>query len=71
MDTITEGRRGRKPGSRTQFKGISADAKALGVTVSYLWRVRTGRMVSRSLTIRDAKLKSQTPMTELQPPTTP
>jgi hypothetical protein len=48
----------RKLGSRTRFKGIVADAKALGVSTEHLWRVLSGERQSNRTTAAYAALKA-------------
>ena len=48
----------KKPRQKTIFKGITLDAKALGVTREHLWRVLTEERVSPTLTKRYSDLKA-------------
>jgi hypothetical protein len=54
----TRNKCGRKPGSRTRFKGIVADAKLLHVSSEHLWRVLIGERQSQSLTTAYHALKA-------------
>jgi|GEM_PF-3846276 hypothetical protein len=51
---MKKARRKRGP---TRFRGICADAEALGVTREHLWLVLTGHRVSRPLSCRYRDLK--------------
>jgi len=43
---------------KVQFPTIGADAKALGVTRAYLWKVLVGRVTSKRLLTRYQALKA-------------
>jgi hypothetical protein len=52
-------KRGRKPGGKVRFHGITADAAALSVCASWLWLVLSGRRKSARLMQRYQSLKSK------------
>jgi len=64
-------RKNETPVKATRFKGIGADAQALGVSRAHLWRVLAGRFVSYSLSQRYAVLKVRKSMRDENQPSGP
>jgi hypothetical protein len=63
-ETATAARKkrvGRKPGSRNKHIGLCADATALGVTASYLWKWLEGLVTSDRMDRRWAEYKAEKP----------